>query len=465
MKLNLNGRPARRGRAVVVVALAATMTLAGCAGSSDGDDSKGDDSKGSGTSSDSVTQADIDKALHTPTKLTFWTWVPDIDNEVALFEKAYPDIDVTVENVGQGLDHYQKVRTALKSGEGAPDVVQLEYQYIPSFVLTDSLLNLKPYGADDVAGDYVDWVWNQVSTDDGVWAIPQDTGPMGNLYRDDIMQKAGITEAPKTYDDYAADAQKVKDATGSYISNFPGNDPAQVVGLLWQAGVKPFGYDGDKTVNINVNSDAAKQVMSYWQGLIDKDLVSTDADFNDEYYQGLANDKYAGWLTAAWAPIFLQGTVENTAGKWRAAPLPQWSADQDVSGNWGGSSDAVLSTSKNPIAAYELAKWINNDVSSTSLFASKQFLFPAAKNVLDDAGFTDAPVEFFGGQKVNDLFSQIGSTVDTDFQWLPFTEFAYSSFNETVGKAISEKADLSAALDDWQDQLVGYAKEQGFTVA
>ena len=464
MKLTGTGRAARSGRVVAVLALATTMTLAGCAGSSNGDEN-GDSNGTSQGSASSLTQADIDKALHTPTNLTFWTWVPDIENEVALFEKAYPDIHVKVENVGQGLDHYQKVRTALKSGDGAPDVVQLEYQYIPSFTLTKSLLDLTPYGADDIAGDYVDWVWKQVSTNDGVWAIPQDTGPMGNLYRDDIMQKAGITETPKTYDEYAADAQKVKDATGSYISNFPGNDPAQVIGLLWQAGAKPFGYDGDKTVTIDVNSDAAKQVMSYWQGLIDQDLVSTDADFNDGFYQGLSNDKYAGWLTAAWAPIFLQGTVENTSGKWRAAPLPQWSAGENVSGNWGGSSDAVLSTTKNPIAAYELAKWINNDPSSTTMFATKQFLFPAAKSVLDDASFTDSPVDFFGGQKVNELFSQIGSTVDTDFQWLPFTEFAYSSFNETVGKAISAKGDLSAALDDWQDQLVSYAKEQGFTVA
>ena len=46
--------------------------------------------------------------------------MPDIENEVALFEKKYPQIDVTVENVGQGLEHYQKVRTALQSSDGAP---------------------------------------------------------------------------------------------------------------------------------------------------------------------------------------------------------------------------------------------------------------------------------------------------------------------------------------------------------
>lgn len=438
---------------LVSSAAMAALLLTGCSSSPAGT-----------PTTETVSQDQIDKALTTPTKLTFWTWVPDIEKEVALFEKKYPAIDVTVENVGQGLEHYQKVRTALQSKEGAPDVVQLEYQYIPSFTLTDSLLDLAPYGAKDLSGDYVDWVWNQVSTDDAVWAIPQDIGPMGNLYRSDILNQAGVTEAPKTYEEYAAAAQKVKDSTGSYISNLATNDPAQVVGLLWQAGVKPFGYDGDKTVSINVNSAESKKVLSYWQDLVQKDLVSTDADFNDQFYQGLAGGKYAGWLTAAWGPIFLQGTAADTSGKWSASPLPQWDTSKEVSGNWGGSSDAVLSTTKNPIAAQELAKFINHDEESTTMFANEQFLFPASKKVLESPEFSGKAVEFFGGQKVNELFAEISGTVDTEFQWLPFTEYAYSQFNEIVGTAIGEKKDLSAALDQWQDVLVKYAKAQGFTV-
>ncbi|MET0297359.1 MAG: sugar ABC transporter substrate-binding protein, partial [Microbacterium sp.] len=102
--------------------IAAALVLAGCApGSNDG-----------GGSAEEITQDQIDEAMTTPTELTFWTWVPDIENEVALFEEKYPAIDVKVENVGQGLPHYQKLRSAIEAGEGAPDVAQVEYQYIPS---------------------------------------------------------------------------------------------------------------------------------------------------------------------------------------------------------------------------------------------------------------------------------------------------------------------------------------------
>ncbi|MCU1549524.1 MAG: transporter substrate-binding protein [Glaciihabitans sp.] len=411
-----------------------------------------------------VSQAKIDKAMKTPTTLTFWTWVPNIQNEVDLFEKAYPAIKVKVENVGQGAPHYTKIRTALKAGTGAPDVAQIEYQYISSFNVTKSLLDLAPYGAAKLKSEYVPWVWNQVVSGKQVLAVPQDSGPMGNLYRTDILKKAGITAAPATWDDYATDAAAVKSKTGSYISNLAPNDAGQLLGLMWQAGIKPFGYDGKQGVSVAVNTAKAKSVMSYWQKLIQGGQVSVDPDFTDQWYQGLAKGKYAGWLTAAWGPIFLQGTAAKTSGLWAASALPQYAGAAPASGNWGGSSDAVLKTTKNPIAAYEFAKWLNNDQSSTSLFASKQFLWPTANNVLTDPTFTNEKSAFYGGQTVNKTFSDISSTVDTKFEWLPYMDFAYSSFNDTLGKAIADKGDLGAGLDAWQKALVDYGTQQGFTV-
>ncbi len=274
----------------------------------------------------------------------------------------------------------------------------------------------------------------------------------------------GVDGAPETYDDYAAAAKQVKDATGSYISNLAANEPTQLVALLWQAGLQPFGYDGAETVTIDVNSDGAKEVVQYWQDLIQEDLISTDAGWTDNWFQNIANGNYAGWLVPAWGPIFLQGTAESTSGMWAAAPLPQWDAANPVSGNWGGSSDAVLATTENPIAAAEFAKWINHDEESTMMFAQEQFLFPAALSVLENPEYTDEEVEFFGGQQVNKIFAEISDTVNPEFQWLPFMEFAYSSYNETVGTALEKKGDAVGALDDWQQQLVDYATEQGFTI-
>jgi multiple sugar transport system substrate-binding protein len=439
------------------LAVVAALALAGCS------PTPGQSSGGSG--SKSVSQSDIDKAMNTPTTLTFWSWVPNLQKEVDLFQKKYPKIKVKLVNTTGGSQHYPKLRAALKAGKGAPDVAQIEFDYISSFTQTKNLLDLRPYGASKLGGDYVDWVWNQVSNDQGVWAIPQDSGPLGTLYRDDIFKKAGLNGAPKTWADFAKAAADVKKKTGSYITNLPGSDMFQTIGFFWQAGAKPFSYDGKKTVGIDLDSPENQKVVSYWQDLIDKNLVSTDPDFTDGFYQGLSRGKYATWLVAAWGPVFLQGTAKNTSGKWRAGNIPQWNAGDNVSGNWGGSSDAVMSGTKNPIAAYELAKFINHDPESTMALASEpQFLFPVSKATLADPKWTDQKAEFYGGQQVNKFFAGVSNTVDKKFEWLPFMDYVNSSYGTTLGKAIADHGDLKAALKTWQDQVVAYAKQQGFTV-
>ena len=158
--------------ALTAMAGVSALILAGCtAGDGNGD--------GDGAVEE-VPEDEFETAMSTPTELTFWTWVPDIQNQVDMFMEEYPEIDVEVVNVGQGADHYQQLRTAIQAGSGAPDVVQIEFQHLSSFRLGDNLMDLAPY-VGDLSGLYPEWIWSQVSEGDAVYAVPQDAGPMGNL--------------------------------------------------------------------------------------------------------------------------------------------------------------------------------------------------------------------------------------------------------------------------------------------
>jgi len=446
----------RQSRALAVTATAAALVLAGCSGGTGG----GTDTP----ASEEITQEEVDAAMTTDTNLTFWTWVPDIQNQVDLFEAEYPAIHVDVVNVGQGAPHYQKLRTALEAGSGAPDVVQIEFQHLPSFRLGDNLLDLAPYGGSDISGDYADWIWSQVSEGDAVYAVPQDIGPMGNLYREDLLSAAGI-ELPTTWEEFGQAARTYREANpDKYLTNMPGNDAGQFVGFLWQAGARPFGYDGAEAVTVNLDTPEVAKVIDFWNPLVQDDVIGVDPDFTDQWYQGLANGQYSSWQTAAWGPVFLQGTAGDTSGLWRAAPLPQWDTQNPAAGNWGGSTDAVLNTTENPIAAAQLALWINTQHEPALKFATEQFLFPASQTILEDSAFLNQESEFYGGQQVNKEFADISATVTPDFGWLPFMDYAYSSFTETLGKAFADRTDLAAGLTAWQDALETYATDQGFTV-
>jgi multiple sugar transport system substrate-binding protein len=446
----------RRGMLAAAAAAAAGLALDACSG-------PGSPAAASGTAA-AVTGAEIDKAMKTPTTLTFWTWVPGISQEVAIFEKQYPAIKVNVVNPGQGTPLYTKLRTALDAGKGTPDVAQIEYQYVPTFAILDAFVDLRPYGAAANASKFVDWVWHQVTGPGGeIYAYPQDTGPMGMLYREDIFAAHGI-EVPATWDDFAAAARKLHAADPSvYLTNIADNEAAGWQGLMWQAGSRPYTVSGT-TVGLSVNDAASQKVAAYWSELADEGVISTDPDFTSNWYQALDTGKYASWLTGAWGPVFLAGAIKSTAGKWRAAPLPQWQAGQQVSGNWGGSTNGVIKGTRYPIAAAKFAEFINTDPQTTALFNTAQSLFPSLKSLLSSPSFASYRSPFFGGQQANKLFAQISTTVNVNWQWPPFLDQSVTDWTATVGKALGDKGNAAAATDQWQSQLASYAASQGFHV-
>ena len=71
----------------------------------------------------------------------------------------------------------------------------------------------------------------------------------------------------------------------------------------------------------------------------DEAVVSTDPDFTDQWYQGLNQGKYATWLTAAWGPVFLEGSA-NVFSIDLANPSAGWRTEADLPAA-RGHTDAV----------------------------------------------------------------------------------------------------------------------------
>jgi multiple sugar transport system substrate-binding protein len=440
---------------VVMCALSASV-VAACGGGDSGTKDVGSKEK---------KKVDVAAELKKPANLTLWAWTPGTDKAVAMFEKAYPNIKVKVQNVGQGAPHYRKVRTVLKSGKGQPDLIQMEFQFIPSYTITKDLLDLEPYLPKDFLSKYPEWIQKQINLQGGIYGVPWDSGPLGLIYRKDLLDKAGIKEPPKTWAEFADAARKYHKANPkSYLVNMPGAQTGQWLGLYWQNGARPFKGTAEN-LTVNLTDPKIKQVTDFWDPLIKEGVISTDADFNDNWYQGLANGKYAGWVAAAWGPIFLQGTAKKTSGNWRAAELPQWNEGDHVSGNWGGSTIAALKSTKHPAAAAELARWILQEQEPVNFFSLDKFLFPPMSATLKQPEWVNQKNKFYGGQQVNKLYAQISNTVSKDWEWSPIHEFVSTQGGDIQGKALQRGQTMSSTLQPWQDAVVKYAKEQGIKVA
>ncbi|HEX2289477.1 MAG TPA: sugar ABC transporter substrate-binding protein, partial [Pseudonocardiaceae bacterium] len=402
----------------------------------------------------------VDAALKAGGEITYWTWTPQAEEQVAAFQQEHPNVKVNLVNAGTGNDHYTKLQNAIMAGSGAPDVAQIEYQALPQFALTDALVDLNQYGFGAFEPDYTPSTWASSKVGNGLYGLPQDSGPMALFYNKQVFDQYGIA-VPKTWDEYLAAARTLHAADPTkYIANDNG-DAGFATSMIWQAGGRPFATDG-RSVTINLQDDGSKKWTAVWNQLLrEKLLLQADA-WTDEWYRALGNGTVATVVTGAWMPGVLESSVADGKGKWAVAPVPSYDG-QPVTGENGGSAQSVLKQSKNPALAAGFVRWLNHDEDSIKVFLDAGG-FPATTADLRSATFRDKPSDYFGGQQINQVLTAAADNVVEGWSYLPYQLYANSIFPDTVGKAYLNGSDINAGLLDWQQALVDYGNQQGFTV-
>jgi multiple sugar transport system substrate-binding protein len=160
--------------------------------------------------------------------------------------------------------------------------------------------------------------------------------------------------------------------------------------------------------------------------------------------------------------VDLESGVPAGKGQWRVAPLPQWTAGQAVSSENGGSSDAILSSSKNQLAAAGFLQFM--DAGEGTQLSAASGDFPASATILSSPSFLDVKPAYFGGQAINRVLAQASGEVLPGWSYLPFQVYANSIFPDTVGQAYTGKLSLSGGLQAWQQQSASYGSQQGFSI-
>lgn len=397
-----------------------------------------------------------------PVELTFWTWVPNIENVVAVWNAANPDIQVTATEQGAGDDLVTQVLTAAQAGN-APDLIQVEYQALPTLVSNDILADLAPY-VGDVASEFAEGLWQQVTLGtEAVYAIPQDAGPMMFYYREDLFEELGL-EPPATWDEFVEVARTVREERPeSYLTTFSSNDPGWFAGLSMQAGANWWSIDGD-TWQVSINDPATLRVAEFWGDLVAEDLVDDQPMFTPEWNAALNDGTQLAWVSAVWAPGVLAGNAADTAGLWRMAPLPQWREGENVTGNWGGSSTGVSTDSAHAEAAAEFAVWLNTAPEAIELLVTEGGLYPASISGQQGPALAQAP-EFFSNQEdFYDLAQEIADTA-AGFVWGPNVNVTYSAYSDLFGQAIENQSSFTEVVEQMQQITVEDMQRQGFNVA
>ena len=406
-----------------------------------------------------------------PVELSVWGWEPTLKQATAAFEKKYPNIKVKLTNVGTAVETITSLNNAISAGSGAPDVAQFEYHALPQFALGGSLADLKDMGAKDYADFYTPGTWSQVNINGGIYGLPMDSGPMALFYNKAVFDKAGVTEAPKTWDEYYEAAKKIKAlGDGHYITADTGSEGSytMLAGLIWAAGGRPYEIKDAENVSITLASDpAVKTVADFWQKLIDEDLIDTTINsWSDEWNRGLGDGTIASLNYGAWMSANLLTSAPAASGNFRVATIPQWNPDKPSNGESGGSTLAILGSSKQQAAAWKYIDFVNHERAGIDARVDNG-AFPADLETLKSDSFlkgSDALTEYFGGQAYNKVLAQAASEVEAGFSYMPFSAHAMSIYGDNLGPAYRKSVTLEQALANFQKALTDYGKGQGFTV-
>ncbi|MCH4838153.1 ABC transporter substrate-binding protein [Bifidobacterium longum] len=423
---------------------------------------------GSTSAGDSGSTGSSDKKI----ELTVWSWDSTLPRTVKGFEAKNPNIKVKVTNAGTNKDEYNALSNAIEAGSGAPDIAQIEYYALPEYVIRGHLENLSDLGSSDFKDFYTPGTWSSVSINDGVYALPMDSGPMAWFYNKDVFDKAGVDPTQvRTWDDFYEAAKKIR-AVDSYITSDSG-DAGFFDSMTWLAGAKPFQTSSDGSeVTVNLTEDkGVKTFTDFWQKLLDEGLLDTKtAGWSEDWFKGMVDGTIASLFTGAWMPANLANSAADGAGKWRVTQMPTADGSTTNSEN-GGSSLAVLASTKKADAAYQFIEYANHGDGVATRVAGGAF--PADKASMESDSFKNTTtvknadgedVDYFGGQKYNEVLAQAAENVSSDYQFLPYEVKARTIFGDYLGKSYTGDQKLTDGIAAWQKALQDYGKDQGFTV-
>lgn len=324
---------------------------------------------------------------------------PDLDRAAKAaaprFEQLNPGVAVKIVSL-QYADHHTAMTTALATGSGLPDVMAVDFRFIGKFAEAGGLEDLlkPPFDAGPLRAQLVRYTVPQATNTRGeLTALPTDIGPGTLLYRKDLLDKAGVSEAELTRDwnSYIEAGRKIKARTGAYLLA----DAADIRDIVLRSGLKDGeGLYFDQAGKVLVDSPRFVRAFELGRAARQAGIDAGVVAWTNEWAAGFKQNRIATQMMGAWLAGHLKNWLApDTAGLWRAAALPG-----GVHASYGGSFYAVPRKAAHKAEAWQFIRFMVMD--KTTQLESLRVLdaFPALAEA-HSAPMMDEPIAFLGGQK------------------------------------------------------------------
>ena len=299
---------------------------------------------------------------------------------VADFREVHPDIEVRVQRVPWSAAH-EKLLTAYV-GRSMPDVFQLGNTWIPEFAVLGALEPLDArVEASSLVGrkDFFEGALVPNIVDGALVALPWYVDTRLLFYRRDLLAAAGVSRAPRTWEEWAAAMRRVRangEASGFGVF-LPVDEWETPVILAMQQGASLL-RDGDRYGNFR--SPEVRRAVDFYLSLFAEGLAPKKAEAQiASLYREFAAGYFAFFVTGPWNLVELGRRMPlELADAWTTAPMPSpfseagATAPPDAAGVEavetskpgvslaGGASLAVSSSSTRKDAAFKLVEFFTS---------------------------------------------------------------------------------------------------------
>ncbi|GGQ86404.1 ABC transporter substrate-binding protein [Streptomyces flaveolus] len=380
-----------------------------------------------------------------PVTITFWGWAKGTQEVVDAFNSSQQEVRVNFQEIPSGnAGGYAKISNAVKAGN-APDVFNVEYPQLPDFVSRGAVQDIGEHVSDGLKSKYLPQAMQMTTLGGTTWALPLDVAPQTFYYRKDVFEKAGITAPPKTWDEFRADAEKIKKAVpDTRIATFFPDDPSTFEAMAWQAGAQWFKAETESW-KVGFQDAATNKTAAYWQKMIDDDLVQVAPSFSQQWTASLQKNQTVGYLGASWGAGVLGSTLPDQSGKWAAAPMPTFDG-APASGMLGGTTFAVSKDSEKAEAAVKFAEWATTteDGIKARISTGTSSAYPAAPALVPIAQGTFKST-LFGDQDLYGMFQDGANSIRADWAWGPVMGTTNNSLKDSFAK-VDDGSDIMTAV-------------------
>ena len=393
-----------------------------------------------------------------PVTITYWAWLKDLQKVADAFNQTQDRIKVETTWIPGGSEGgYAKILSAVAAG-GGPDVAQVELRQVPEFALAGALTNLNRYGFAEQTESFDPGALSQVEVGDTFWAVPQDTGPVATFYNREVLEGELGLAPPSTWDEFRETAEAVAEEGRSLITLDP-SDGSYLIAWAQQAGAVWFRPEGDGWI-VDMTDEASMRVAEYWDEILAAKIIGTSyGAFSTPWMAAAGEGDVLATISGSWSDALIE-SVPDGEGKWAVAPMPTWS-DGYASAAHGGSSAAVLSTSRHPAEALEFLVWMCTDPAGIDAMIEYSGIgWSPAKDYIGE--IRQQPSEFFSGQNYNEeVIQPMADGQNLDWTWAPLMQRAQDMIGNGMSTAVTGEVPLVDMLPQTQTKIVEIMREMG----